>query len=121
MNRRGEFAPQMSTANQCAKPDHPSYHYHIAMMFDGDQALDKRQFLLDHQEVDDFVHKLELVGSCEEMHIMLKDELPEFMKERSLNFVCYKATIHPFKPAGKAWLEFVWARREEDLKCLSYL
>lgn len=121
MNRRGSFKPQMHTDNQCAKPGHEEYHYHIRLMFDGDQPLDHQQFIIDHQDVDDFIKKLGLVGSCEEMHTLLKLELPEFMKERSLSFVAYKATIQPFKPAGTAWLDFVWAREPKDLKCLSYL
>lgn len=121
MNRKGTFTPAATTDNQCAKPGHGEYHYHIKLMFDGEQPLDHRQFILDHQEVDDFIKKLGLVGSCEEMHVLLKTELPEFMAEKSLDFVAYKAVIHPFKPTGAAWLEFVWARKEKDMKCLSYL
>lgn len=121
MNRRGVFKAPKATSNQCAKPAHPEYNYHVKLMFEGDQPLDNRQFLLDHQEVDDFIRKLGLVGSCEEMHQILKEELPDFMAEKSLKFVCYKATISAGKAQGPAWLEYIWARNERDLKCLSYL
>lgn len=121
MNRRGTFTPNLTTTNQCAKPGHPEYQYHIKMVFDGEQPLDNREFLIDHQEVDDFIKKLELVGSCEEMHLMLRSELPAFMEEKSLEFAAYKAVIHPSKIAGVAWLEYVWARTEKDMACLSYL
>lgn len=121
MNRRGTFKPAATTNNQCAKPGHDEYFYLIKLVFDGDQPLDYRQFILDHAEVDAFINKLGLVGSCEEMHVLLKHELPDFMAEKSLGFAAYKASIRPVRVPDVAWLDYVWARSEKDMQCLSYL
>lgn len=121
MNRRGTIKPDTVTDNQCAKPAHPEYHYHVKVMFEGKHPLDKRQFLLDHVEIDQFIQKLELVGSCEEMHKLVEAELPTFLENKGLDLVCYKAVIAPSKNPGEAWLEYVWARKDKDMKCLSFL
>lgn len=121
MNRRGVFKPDARTNNQCAKPGHSEYHYHLKLIFDGDQPLDNREFLLDHAEVDAFLKQLGLVGSCEEMHVLIRKELPEFMAEKSLGLAAYKAVIYPTKVLAEAWMEYVWARSTKDAACLSYL
>lgn len=119
MHRRGKFKPFQHTSNQCKGKYHSEYHYHI--MFLCNVKLDKNGFLLDHQLIDDAIQDIQLSGSCEEMHLTLKDCFDEVMKKSKLkrNVLAYKAIISPTIPNGVAYMEYIQVYKETGYKFLT--
>lgn len=120
MSRRGHFTAEGITNNQCAVPGHPKYQYRFKLMFEGDMPLDQRAFILDHNEIDEFMQNLLLSGSCEEMQKLIEMELPDMMRERSIPLVAFRCAIIA-DPTAPAFLEFAWARSQKDERCLAWI
>ena len=106
MNRRGEFKPYKFSANQCKEFGHKMYYYEVQLIFPVETPLDKDGFLIDHFHVDEFIQKIPIWGSCEEMHRTLFTAF-QFMQPRA---VAYKFTIKPsLDPDALAYMDYIHA------------
>lgn len=108
MNRRGIFRTPKATPNQCKVKGHRKYHYDIAMVFPSNVKLDENMFILDHQDVDNCIQKCTLVGSCEEMHLVMSRELRNLFKFKKIPIMGIRAVIYPDIPVGAANLSYIW-------------
>lgn len=120
MNRTGEFSPAAMTSNQCGKDGVAKYFYALKMVFAGTCRLDKDEFIIDHQAIDDLVNEIGLSGSCEQMQLRIKEKLVPFLcKEYGLPMLAYKCSLHAGKKDGPAWMEFVSLKAPEYAACLA--
>lgn len=119
MNRTGEFEPYGMTSNQCKAPEHKKYYYHLKLVFDGECELDKDAFIVDHQEIDDLVASLPLLGSCEQMQLQLSRQLLPMFQDRDIPLLACKCVIKPTKSDGPAWLEYVSLKAPAYAACLA--
>jgi len=117
MTRNGEFFRSENTPNQCKVKGHMRYEYQLVLVFDPRLRLDKDGFIIDHAELDDCIKKLELSGSCEEMHKHVFSGVRKLMRKKSIPLRGYKAIIKPF-PAGQAHMEYLWSHSPRYEKLL---
>lgn len=97
MTRRGTLHPSKRTSNQCKGPGHPKYFYMVNIVFRGDVPLDKDKFIVKHEELDAAIRKASADGSCEEMHLVIRQKIHAFFKAKKLSIyvVAFKCTIYP--------------------------
>lgn len=92
MTRNGQFIRSKDTPNQCVKVGKQIYEYEIKLLFHGNIELDKNGFIVKHEEIDEIIQKLNLSGSCEEMHKTLSKAISQFFQ---FKLIGYKAIIKP--------------------------
>jgi hypothetical protein len=73
-----------------------------------ESSLDSNGFLIDHADIDNMIHNLLLNGSCEEMHLMIRNGLATLMVDNNVPMVAYKSIIRPVNPEGAAYMKYVW-------------
>lgn len=97
MTRRGSLHPEKSTPNQCKEEGHKEYFYELVIIFHGGSPLDKNAFIVEHSELDNAVKSVDCTGSCEQMHIRIRERLHAFFAEKKLNWYIqgFRCTIYP--------------------------
>jgi hypothetical protein len=110
MKRSGVFAPETTHAsNQCKEKSTHLYDYECKILFDESQQLDNQEFLIEHQDIDDAIQKLNLNGSCEIMAKDIVELLQSFfeLKKKKVNGI--KIEIFPY-PRGKANMSYIYIK-----------
>ena len=119
MTRTGRFRPLENTDNQCKGWGHSEYHYTLKLLFDGSAKLNDKSFLIDHQDLDDAIQDIELVGSCEQMHKQINEKLVPLLARKNLPLLVCKCVIRPTLDARPpAVLEFISLKSPEFAACL---
>jgi hypothetical protein len=97
MTRKGTLHPSKRTSNQCKQPEHSEYFYVVNIVFRGDVPLDKNKFIVKHEELDAAIRNSFTNGSCEEMHLIIRQKIRAFFKAKKLTsyIVAFKCTIYP--------------------------
>lgn len=97
MTRRGSLVPQHVTNNQCKEPGHARYFYELQVVFQGSTPWDKNSFIVEHSELDSAIKKCHATGSCEQMHVEIREHIHSFFSQRKLKkyVVAFKFTIYP--------------------------
>lgn len=97
MTRRGSLIPDKYTKNQCKAPKHERYFYEVTIIFRGDVPFDKDKFIVKHEELDATLQNAPAIGSCEQMHLDIRERIHDFFKIKKLNIyvVAFKCTIYP--------------------------
>src|SRR5579885_2190456 len=104
MYRRGQFHPSVMTNNQCGVMGVPEYYYSLKLVFDGDLKLDKDDFIIDHQVLDDIIQGLKLSSSCEDMQRKICEALTPFLvEERGLPLLGIRVEIHAGDRDAPGW------------------
>ena len=113
MHRKGNFAVNLSTRNQCKVQGHRGYNYHLRIVVTGGaKSLDKQGFIVDHVTLDAFITGLGLHGSCEQMQIYVANAIPQWFKANKIKCKAYRLTIQPIMTDGTkpvATMEYVKA------------
>lgn len=97
MTRRGSLVPDKRTKNQCKQAGHERYFYEVKIVFSGLVELNKDGFIVKHEDLDAAIQKAPAIGSCEEMHLDIRERLHAFFKRKSLTTYVkgFKCTIYP--------------------------
>jgi len=97
MTRRGHIVPKKSTKNQCKTQGHKKYFYEVKIVFSGLVELDKNGFIVKHEDLDKAIKASPAVGSCEQVHLDLRERLHRFFADKKLNWYVkgFKCTIYP--------------------------
>jgi len=107
MTRKGVFKAKKSTDNQCKVRGHNSYNYTIKILVEGvRESLDLNDFIIDHVDLDQFIQKAGLKGSCEGMHLQISTKLPKFLAERGVNLLGFCSKIVPVGNDVMAFMEY---------------
>lgn len=108
MYRRGEFHPSVMTNNQCGVKGVDKYFYSLKMLFDGDLQLDKDDFIVDHQMIDDIICSMKLSGSCEDMQRNIVAAIEPFLAdEKELPLLGVRCELHAGDKDSPGWMEYV--------------
>lgn len=104
MTCSGQFSAAHNTPNQCVVEGHAIYEFEVNLLFPGDTPLDENGFLVDTAEVKKMIVETPLTGSCEQMHLQLRDMFCRRLPE----IIACKISIKPF--AGcKGWIDYIFA------------
>jgi hypothetical protein len=97
MTRRGSLVPEKPTKNQCKAPGHKQYYYEVKIVFSGLVDLDKNGFIVKHEDLDAAIKNGPVGGSCEQMHLDIRERLHAFFKKKKLTLYVkgFKCTIYP--------------------------
>jgi hypothetical protein len=120
MERKGMFKvnPSDFRPNQCKVSGHEYYEYLCKIVFSEDTKLDSNQFVIDHQQVDNVIVNCKKIGSCEQYHTVMMNELINYFKKKEIPILAVKITIIPRFPDGQAQLSKIWGNKN-NLKFLS--
>ena len=107
MTRRGMFNAKTSTNNQCKVKGHNGYNYTIKILVEGvKESLDNSDFIIDHVDIDQFIQKVGLKGSCESMHLQISSKLPKFLETKGVNLLGFCSKIVPIGHDVMAFMEY---------------
>jgi hypothetical protein len=97
MTRRGSLVPKKHTTNQCKAEGHSRYYYEVKIVFSGLADLDADGFIVKHEDLDEAIQESPAVGSCEQMHLDIRERLHAFFKSKDLHYYVkgFKCTIYP--------------------------
>lgn len=97
MTRRGHIVPKKATRNQCKGPGHDKYFYEVKIVFSGLVDLDKNGFIIKHEDIDKAIKASPAIGSCEQMHLDIRERLHTFFKKKELTLYVsgFKCTLYP--------------------------
>lgn len=108
MYRRGEFHPSVMSSNQCGVEGVPTYFYSLKLVFDGDLKLNKDDFIVDHQVLDDIIQGLTLTSSCEDMQRAICSAITPFLSEKlELPLLGIRVEIHAGDRDAPGWMEYI--------------
>lgn len=113
MTRTGYYEADKATSNQCKIQGHIGYNYTIKLAVNGvKQSLDNDKFIIDHEAINQFIINSGLSGSCEEMHLLISERLPKFLRSKGVKLLGYCCKIVPnhnsgHEPAPKAFMEYM--------------
>jgi len=92
------------TPNQCVIEGHSTYAFEAVLIFPGNTPLDVDGFLVDTAEVKSMITEAPLYGSCEQMHLQLR----ELLRSRFPEVLAFKNTRKP-NESSKGWIDFIFS------------
>lgn len=107
MTRKGTFRPSGLSDNQCARDGHSLYHYIVKVICPGDLRLDKDDFIIKHEDIDEIIQISVLEGSCENMINTIVRNIINLFKVKAIMLLGIKCTIKP-KLLPDSYIEKMW-------------
>ena len=86
ITRRGIINAGTKTNNQCKAVGHEKYYYELAILFKDDVQLDEKQFIIDHQCIDDEVQKVQ-INSCEVMAKTILSNMEAALCHKGIGYI----------------------------------
>lgn len=112
MCREGTFKTKNHLKQQCGIVEIKEYSYMFIGLFDYN-INEKTKFIIDHNDIDNFINNLKLEGSCEEINKKLAVSLTNFFRRKKVVTNAFKMTIKPIKTIdnkafkGKAYMSII--------------
>lgn len=104
MTVSGLLSAANPTPNKCVVEGHSAYAFEAVLVFPGNTPLDVNGFLIDTAEVKRMITEAPLTGSCEQMHLQLK----ELFCSRLPEVLAFRTTIKPDESC-RGWIDFVFS------------
>ena len=105
MHRRGWIYSRQATDNQCKAPGHDKYHYHVILACS--ETLDEDDFIIDHNTVNQYIQRIKVRGSCEQIHKAIYRAVRKAFAQTVTNLYLYKCILSPSLPNGEAYMEYI--------------